>query len=615
MEGISTNTLPGLLIDNAEKMGDRVALREKEYGIWQEITWKQYLENVKSFSLGMIKLGLKRGDKVVFVSDNRPEWLYTELAAMCAGAVPLGMYPDSENVEEFRYLIANSDARFVMAEDQEQTDKVLAVKDKLPQIEKIIVDEIHELRNYNEPLLIGFKEVQELGRELEREQPELFWKNVAGIRPEDVAIISTTSGTTALSKLAMLSHKGLIVMARGQDELDPMYPEDQMVSSSPTAWIGERLFSLSWALIKGFPICFAEDVVTIDRDLREIGPPLMFAGPRTWDNMVSIVQVKIKDAAWLKRWIYNRFLPLGEKVAELRLAGKKVPLQLRILYVLGEHLLYKQLRDRLGLSKTRKVYTGGAPLGVDQFRFFHAIGVRMKQLYGQTEMSGISVAQRDDEIKLETVGRPIPGAEIRIAESGEIQLKGEAMLVGYYNNPEATEKAVKDGWFCSGDYGYIDDDGHLIMVDRLGDVMSLTGGTKFSPQYVETKLKYSPYIKEAVAFGDRQDYVASIIQIDMDSVGKWAEMHQLGYTTFKDLSQKPEVYELVKGEVERINQGLPEAIKVRRYSLFEKELDPEDDEITHTRKVRRTVINERYERQIKALHSEEETEVPVVTLT
>lgn len=597
--------MPGLLIQRAEEWGDeRVALREKEFGIWQDITWAQYLENAKALSLGMISLGLKKGDKILFLMDNRPEWLYVELAAQAAGAIPVGFYPDAEDLELIQHIIDFVDARFVVTEDQEQTDKVLAVKDRLPKLEKIIVDEIHELRNYNEPLLIGLGEVQQMGRKLSQEQPRLFEENVASIRPEDVAMLSTTSGTTDFPKLAMLTHKGLLSMAQGQDQLDPMGPGDQMVSFLPPAWIGERLFSLAWALYRGFTVCFPEEPETQQRDLREIAPQLIFSAPRIWDSMVTMTQERIKDAGWLKRLVYRTFMAVGRRVTDFRLSKKRVPLHWRIAYAVGELLLYRPLRDRLGLLKARKVYTGGAPLGVDQFRFFHTIGVKMKQLYGQTEMSGISVAQRDDDIKLGTVGKPLPGVELKISEMGEILVRGESALVGYYKNPEAYATAFRDGWFHTGDYGYIDEDGHLVMVDRLRDMAELNDGTRFAPQYVENKLKFSPYIKEAVVFGNQQDYVTGLILMDMETVGNWADDRRLSYTTFKDLSQKPEVYRLIKREVERLNRGLPEAIQVKRFSLFDRELDTENQEITHTRKVRRMTIVERYRQRIKALIEE-----------
>ncbi len=601
------------MLQRVKQWGDeRVALREKEFGIWQDITWARYLENVRTLSLGLVSLGLEKGDNVVFLMDNRPEWLYVELAAMAVGAVPVGLFPDTEDVEVVRHMIDFVDARFAIAENQEQTDKVLAVKDRLPKLEKIIVDQIQELRTYKEPILIGLKEVQQIGRKLDQEQPDLFEKNVAKIHPEDVAMLSTTSGTTDLPKLAMLAHKSLLSMARGQDQIDPMGPGDQMVSFLPPAWIGERLFSITWALYKGFTVCFPEEPETQQRDLREIGPQLIFSAPRIWDNMVTMVQERIKDARWLKRVVYHIFMAVGGRVTDLTLSQKRVSLLWRALYAVGEFLLYRPLRDRLGLLKARKVYTGGAPLGIDQFRFFHIIGVKMKQLYGQTEMSGVSVAQRDEDIRLGTVGTPIPGVELKIAETGEILLKGDTALIGYYKNPEAYAMAFRDGWFCSGDYGYIDDGGHLVMVDRIRDMAELNDGTRFAPQRIENKLKFSPYIKEAVVFGNQQDYVTSLILMDMETVGNWADDHRLSYTTFKDLSQKPEVYQLIKKEVERLNRGLPQAIQVRRFSLFDKELDAENQEITHTRKVRRIAIIEKYRKRIKALLDEERSDIPVV---
>jgi len=601
------NTLPAMLLERGKESPNDTALLEKKFGIWHKITWGQYVENVRFLSLGMISLGLKEGDKVVFISTNRPEWLYTEMAVMAAKAVPLGMYAETEELGVFQELIGWSDAKFVVAEDQEQADKILKLKDRLPLIERIIVVEFHEVRRYKNPILMPYDDVLLLGRQLNERSRELFERNISAIRPEDTAILSTTSGTSALPKLAILTHKNLIAMSEAANSRDPLTPQDRMLSSNPPGWIGERSFGLCWSPLAGFCVCFAEEDETIDRDLREIGPSVLFSGPRGWENMISKTLVRIEDAGLLKKMTYRVFMPIGTKLASLTLARKKVPSHYRLLYAIGEHLLYKHLRDLLGLSKMRNAYTGGGFLGQDQFVFFHAIGVKLRQIYGGTEAGGVAVTQTCDEVRADTVGTPLPGIKIRVDETGEILMRGENIMTGYYKNPEQTEKALKNGWLYTGDYGFIEEStGHLVMVDRKNDIMTLNNGVKFSPQAIETRLKFNPYVKEAVCFGDGRDFVTALIQIDFDNVGKWAEQRQIPYTTFKDLSRRPEVYQLIEKEVKKVAGSLRDDLRVVRFSLFEKELDPEDGEITHTRKVRRGAINEMYRSQIEALYSADE---------
>ena len=610
------NTIPALLLRRAREKPDDFAFLKKKFGVWNKITWNQFLENVRFLSLGMISLGLKKGEKVVFISKNRPEWIYTEMAAMAARSIPLGMYPESEEVEDFQKLISWSDAKFIIAEDQEQTDKALEIKDRLPKIERIIVMEFYEVRRYKEPILMSFDEVLEFGRKMDQEQPGLFEKNINNIKPDDIAILSTTSGTSALPKLVMIPHNSLISMFNALNSRDSMTPEDKVISSNPPAWIGQRGFGICWGPLSGLCLCFAEKDGTMDRDFREIGPTMIFSGPQLWDSMISKILVRMDDAGLLKKLTYKLFMPLGIKVIKLRLAGvKKVSPFYRFLYEVGEQLLYKHLRDLLGLSKMRNAYTGGGFLGEDQFLFFHAIGINLKQVYGGTEIAGIASTQLSDDIRTDTVGLPVPGVEIKADETGEIIIKSKNVMAGYYKNPEATAEALKDGWLYTSDYGYIDkDSGHLVMLDRKDDIITLNNGTKLSPQAIDTKLKFSPYIKEAICFGEGRDYIASLLQIDMDNVGKWAEKHHVPYTTFKDLSQRQEVYELLEKDVKRASGDLPDDLKVRRFSIIDKELDPEDREITHTRKLRRKAINGIYKRQIEALYSDEASDIRVVII-
>ncbi len=601
----TADTFPKLLMAKAAEYGDsKVALREKEFGIWQSVTWREYLEHVRYFSLGLISLGLQPGDKIAILGDNRPEWVYAELAAQAAGAISLGLYQDSV-AKELQYLIDFADARFVVVEDQEQVDKMLEVWDDLPKVEKVIYYDPKGLRSYREPFLMHFPHVEELGRAYEKEHPGSFEENVARGKWDDVAILCTTSGTTGLPKLAMLTHGNLISMGRNLMAIDPASPNDEFVSFLPLAWIGEQMMSLSCGLTVGFTVNFPEEPETVQENIREIGPQVMFSPPRIWENIVSQVQVKIEDSTRLKRAMFNWAMKIGYQYADARFEKREPSLGLRLKYRLADWLVFQMVKDQLGLRHIRHAYTGGAALGPDVFRFFHAMGVNLKQIYGQTEISGISVVHRDGDIKFQTVGLPIPETEVRIdEETGEICSRSPSVFVGYYNNPQATAETLVDGWLHSGDAGYFDEDGHLIVIDRAKDVMTLHDGTKFSPQFIENKLKFSPYIKEAVVFGGDWPYVSAMINIDMANVGKWAENHQITYTTYTDLAQKPEVYALVGRDVARANTGLPPAARIKRYLLLHKELDADDAELTRTRKVRRRFVNERYKEIIDGLYGD-----------
>jgi long-chain acyl-CoA synthetase len=599
-------TFPQLLVEKAQELGDsKIALREKEFGIWQEVTWAGYLEHVKNFCLGLVSMGLSPADTVAIIGDNRPEWVYAELAAQSAGAHSVGIYQDAV-AEEVLYILEHSDARFVVVEDQEQVDKILEIWDKLSGVEKVIYYDPKGLRSYTEPFLMHFPEVEALGKEYDQSHPDWFFESVARGKKSDLAILSTTSGTTGKPKLAMLTHNNLISMARNLMSIDPMSIDDNFVSFLPLAWIGEQMMSVSCGLLTGFTVNFPEEPETVQENIREIGPQTMFSPPRIWENMLSQVQVKIEDSTWLKRQIYQWALPIGHAMADTRFHKKEPSLALKIKYWLADWMVFEMVKDHLGLRHIRRCYTGGAALGPDVFRFYHALGVNLKQIYGQTEVSGISVVHRDGDIKFQTVGKPLPETEIRIAENGEILTKSPAVFIGYYKNPEATAETLVDGWLHSGDAGYFDEDGHLVVIDRAKDVMVLHDGTKFSPQFIENKLKFSPFIKEAVVFGGDYPYVTAMINIDMANVGKWAENHQIAYTTYTDLAQKPEVYQLIRKDVERANEDLPAAARIRRFLLLHKELDADDAELTRTRKVRRRFVAERYADIIQALYGEDD---------
>lgn len=595
-------TFPQLLLEKAKQWGDKkVALREKEYGIWQAVTWAEYLRHVRHFCQGLMSLGLQRGDTVAIIGDNRPEWVYAELAAQAAGAKSVGIYQDS-GPQEIAYIIRHSDARFIVVEDQEQVDKIIELWDDLSGVEKVIYYDAKGLRGYTEPYLLEFGAVEALGRDYEAQHPGWFEQSVAQGKADDLAILSTTSGTTSEPKLAMLSHRNLLSEGRNLLAIDPLQPTDEFVSFLPLAWIGEQMVALACGLQVGFTLNFPEAAETVQDNLREIGPRVMFSPPRIWENMVSRVQVKIADSAWLKRAIYNWALGVGYRMADARFGQAAISPLLTLQYRMADLLVFQLLKDKLGLRHIRRCYTGGAALGPDVFRFYHAIGVNLKQIYGQTEVSGIAVAHRDNAINFQSVGIPIPETELRIADSGEILLKSPAVFSGYYKRPDQTAEALTDGWLHTGDAGYLDNNGHLIVIDRAKDVMTLADGTKFSPQFIENKLKFSPYVKEAVVFGGDWPFVTAMINIDMDNVGKWAEQRQLAYTTYMDLAQKPEVYALVRQQVERANADLPAAARIRRFLLLHKELDADDAELTRTRKVRRRYVAQRYEDIVAALY-------------
>lgn len=599
-------TLPKLLVQQCRKFGaGKVAMREKEYGIWRPVTWQQYLENVKQITLGLVCLGLEPEDKVIMIGDNRPEALWTEMAAMCAGGIGVWLFQDCL-MEEVKYIVDHSDSKFYIAEGQEEVDKALAIRDRCPKLEKIIWDDPKGLRHYDDPMLISLEEVMRLGRERESQDPGLFDRLVERGKGDDVCLLFYTSGTTSLPKGALLTHYNMLTMGQNLMRVDPCTASDNFVSYLPFAWIGEQMMSISCGLQVGYTISFPEEPEIAQQNVREIAPHVMFAPPRLYEQFTRTVQVKHLDSTWIKRKIFDWSMKIGYHNADLKFAKKPIPLHWKFLSLLGEIGLYSKIRDHLGLSRVRHAYTGGAAMGPDHFRFFHAIGVNLKQIYGQTEIAGISVVHRDGDIKFDTVGTPIPETEILIGENDEILSKSPSVFIGYYKMPEETEKTLRDGWLYSGDTGFIDEDGHLVVFDRSKDIMILNDGRKFSPQFVEARLKFSPYIKDALVVGHQRPYVTAIVCIDYNTVGKWAEDHGINYTSYTELSQSPEVYNLVEQPLREVNRTLPQSAKIGRFANLYKEFDADDDELTRTRKIRRAFVEGRYKDIIDALYTESE---------
>ena len=596
-------TIPKLFSQSAKKYWDKkVAMREKEFGIWIPITWKQYYENVKRIALGMVSLGLERGDKVAMIGDNRPEALWAEMAAMCAGGVGIWLFQDSL-IDEVQYIIDHSDAKLIIGEGQQEVDKCLLIKNKCPKLKRMIWDDPKGMRSYDDPLLISLKEVMEIGDALDKKEPGLFEDMVTKGKGDDVCLLFYTSGTTSLPKGVLLTHSNMLTMGQNLMRVDPYFETDDFVSYLPFAWIGEQMMSISCGIQAGFTLNFPEEPETAQDNIREIGPHMMFAPPRVYEQMVRNVQIKYLDASWSKRKAYEWAMDIGYHVAELKFSKKPVPWHWAFLKGLAHLAVHKKLKDHLGLSRIRYTYTGGAAMGPDHFRFFHAIGVNLKQIYGQTEIAGISVLHRDGDIKFDTVGKPLPETEVRITPEGEIVSKSPSVFIGYYKMPEETAKALKDGWLHSGDTGFIDAEGHLVVFDRTKDVMTLNDGTKFAPQYLETRLKFSPYIKDVWAIGDNKPFVTGVICIDYGVVGKWADDRNMAYSSYPELSQMQEVCDLIQGEITKMNRDLPPIARMKRFVNLYKEFVADDDELTRTRKLRRAFVEERYKDIVNGLYS------------
>ncbi len=610
---MAADTFPRLLTELAATRPHDTAMQEKRYGIWSPMSWSLYAARVRDFAHGLAELGIQRGDIVAVLGDNRPEWLIAELAAQSIGAAVVGIYPTSIG-EELLHILTLARVKVVVAEDQEQVDKLIKlIEDErdgrrpseyaaMPPLllQTVIFYDPHGLEQYDHDFLRDFTHVEQVGHAWGSTRAGWLDEQIAAGKAEDIAVICTTSGTTSRPKLAELSHTNLLAMADHLTTIDPIDAKDRYVSFLPFAWIGEQMLAVACGLSRGLTISFPEDSSTQKTDMREIGPDVMFSPPRIWESMLSEVQVRIDEAGWLKRKVFGWGYDIGDKVAERKIKGQSAG-GLKVLHAVADQVALRPVRDQLGLARNGHAYTGGAPLGPDVFRFFHAIGVNLKQIYGQTEICGIAVVHRDDDIAFNTVGTPIAGTEIKIAENGEILLRSASVFRGYHRNPEATAEAVDaEGWLHTGDAGYLDDKGHLVVIDRQKDVLTTADGVRFSSAFIENKLKFSPYIEEAVTFPSDHGMTA-IITIDPMTTGSWAEHERLSYTTYTDLAAKTEVQDLISEEVNRSNEDLPDGIRVKRFVLLHKQFDPDDDEITRTRKVRRNVIADRYGLIIDAL--------------
>ncbi|QQS12232.1 MAG: AMP-binding protein [Rhodospirillales bacterium] len=603
LDSRETDTLPKLMLRNARQWASAPAIREKHRGIWQTHTWADYAREVREFALGLEALGFARGDKLTVVGDNRPRLYWAQLAAQAVGGVPVPVYQDSI-ASEIVYVLNHAEVSVVVAEDQEQVDKILSLRAQLPNLRWIVYDDPRGMGAYqDDPIIRSFGAVQAAGREFAGGE-EAFAAHVARGTASDIAMIAYTSGTTGNPKGVILSHANMVGTAERFAQAEGIRFGDDWLAYLPMAWVGDTEFTVGLGLTVGAIANCPEGPESVQRDLREIGPTGLVAPPRVWENMLTDIQIKAGDASSLKRSVFERFRAAAERRQLLESDGKAVPFGLRLVCAVGELAVYGPVRDQLGLRRNRTAYTGGAPLGPDTYRFFRSFGVNLKQVYGATEASALIACQPDAQARPDTVGPPLPGVQVRIDDRGEVLVKGPNVFQGYFKQDDVTRETITpDGWLRTGDAGFVDPSGHVVIIDRAKDVGKLADGTPFAPQFVENKLKFSPFIREAVAFGDQRPHVAAMVAIDMGTVGPWAERRNLAYTSFMDLSRKPEVAGLVLEELAKINRTLPEAAQVRRILLLNKELDADDAELTRTRKVRRRFVAEKYAGVIEAFYN------------
>ncbi len=599
------DTLIGLVVKNAAEMPDEVAIREKRYGIWTPMTWRQFCQKVQQFALGIRALGFSEGNNLTIIGDNKPEWVIAELGCMAADGLPTGAYPDGL-AEEMEYLISYSDAKFLVVRDQEQVDKIITVWDKIKaKVAKVIVWDSRGMSHYyaEYPFLERFEKVLEIGAKEETRQKDYLQQKAESIDPSQPAMMLTTSGTTALPKLSILSHANLVFACESYGKVVQMEKGDEMLSAAPLAWIGEQMYNFTRFLKVGAHYNFPEETETLRKDLLEIQPYYFGGTPMVWEFLISTIQAAMDNADFLKRYFYHLAIDTALTCTEADLAEKDAGQWNRFLYRVLNFLVLRPLKNKVGLGRVRLAVTGGGAISPEVFKYFKALRLDLRQVFGQSECSGIATTHVEGDVRPETVGVPIPDVEIKLSDDGEILVRGKNTHLGYYKNEQATQEGfTEDGFLRTGDAGYFGEDGHLYVFDRAKDIMTLEDGTRFAPQDLETRLKFSAYINEAMVCGGDRSHVTAIVSIDLENVGNWAKKRGISFTTFQDLSQRKEVYELIRDEISKINQRFPENIRIKRFSILLKALHPDDGELTRTRKVRRKFVNERYQSLIEDLY-------------
>jgi len=595
------DTIPRLFRHRVKEWGDRTALREKDFGIWQDISWHTYGEKAKYVALGLLELGLEKGDRVAVISENNPEWLYSDMGTLSAGGVTVGIYPtDSPNQVE--YVVSHSGSRFYIAENEEQLDKILEVRERLPHLEKIIVMDMEGLRHFSDSMTMSFDELLTLGKKADQKDPALFEKRLQMPQAEDLAILIYTSGTTGPPKGAMISHRNILSVMQMQNEINPQYADDEILSFLPLCHIAQRTVSVFNPLQAGFKINFVEELDTVPENMREVSPTVFFAVPRIWEKFYSGLVLRMRESTGLEKLAFKWAMAIGQKVSDHRLNRSKPPLHLTLLFKLADWTVLRNLKKSVGLDKARYLLSGAAPISPDLLKFYHSLGLDMREVYGQSENTGPTSIHYENDVKFGTVGKPLPRAQIRIAEDGEILLKGPHIFMGYYNDPQKTAQTIIDGWLHTGDVGRFDDDGHLIISDRKKDIIITSGGKNITPSEIENQLKFSPYINDAVVIGDRRKYLTALIMIDDENVMEFAQENRIPFTTYASLTKAAEVNKLIQKEVEQVNKKFARVETIKKFRLIDIKLTEDDDEITPTMKLKRNFVNEKFKEVIESMY-------------
>ena len=605
---VTADTFPRLLQLHAQRRPGATAIREKDLGIWQGWSWMQVLAEVRQIAAGLHQAGFTRGEHLAIIGENRPRLYFTMIAVQCLGGIPVPMYQDAV-AAEMAFVFDNAEIKFAVVEDQEQVDKLLEIRETVPHLKRIVYEDPRGLRNYDQPGLASYEQIRALGEQFLKEHPTLVEDEIAKGSASDVAAMFYTSGTTANPKGVVLAYGNLLAAGRAGADMERLTDREEVLAYLPMAWVGQNIFSYTQWLVCGFTVNCPESAATVQADMREIGPTYYFAPPRVLEGLLTQVMIRMEDASAVKRRMFHYFMDVARRVGGRLLDKQPVGLGDRLLYGLGDWFVYAPLRNALGMSRIRVAYTAGEAIGPDLFTFYRSLGINLKQLYGSTETSVFVCVQPDGGVKPDTVGPPVSGVEIRLTDAGEILIRSPGLFREYYKSPDATRDAKDvEGWFHTGDAGYFDAEGHLKIIDRAKDVGKLADGTLFAPKYIENKLKFFPTIKEAVAFGDGRDMVCAFVNIDMEAVGNWAERRNLPYSGYTDLACKPEVIELVRESVEKVNADLANDPKlanaqIRRFIVLHKELDADDEELTRTRKVRRRFIQDKYDALVDAMYA------------
>ena len=599
--GANENTVPLLFWRRVHEWADRTAMREKEFGIWKDISWGTYGEKAKYAGLGLFRLGLEKGDRVAIISENNPEWLYSDMGILAGGGVTVGIYP-TDSPEQVEYVVGHSGSRFYIAEDEEQLDKILQVRENISHLEKIIVMDMEGLRHFKDPMVMSFDELLALGKEEDQQEPELFERLIRGPRPGDLAILIYTSGTTGPPKGAMISHQNILSVMEMANEVNPGFEDDEILSFLPLCHIAQRTVSVFNPLQVPFIVNFVEELDTVPENIREVSPTVFFAVPRIWEKFYSGLVLRMRDSSRVEKLAFKWALNIGKRVSDHRLSQSEPPLYLNLLFKLADWTVLKNLKKSVGLDRARYLLSGAAPISPDLLKFYHSLGLDMREVYGQTENCGPTSIHYENDVKFGTVGRALPRAQIKIAEDGEILLKGPHIFMGYFNDPEKTEETIVDGWLHTGDVGELDEDGHLIILDRKKDIIITSGGKNITPSEIENQLKFNPYINDAVVIGDGRKYLTALIMIDDENVMEYAQENRVPFTTYASLTRAPEVIKLVQREVDTVNKKFARVETIKKFRLIDIKLTEDDDEITPTMKLKRKFVNEKFKDAIESMY-------------